>query len=60
MPSGSVVVVNEQDPELSVQLPSTVAPLLKVTFPVAADGEMAALNVTELPKVEDGPGLAVS
>ena len=38
-------------PLLSVPVPKVVAPSLKVTVPVAADGDIVAVNVTLAPNV---------
>ena len=53
VPPGNEEVLNVQFPELSVQVPSTVEPFLKVTVPVAADGDTVAVKVTEFPRFEE-------
>ena len=44
-------VVYVATPLLSVPVPKVAAPSLKVTVPVAADGDMVAVNVTLAPNV---------
>ncbi|HUY06915.1 MAG TPA: hypothetical protein VMU99_06620 [Acidimicrobiales bacterium] len=60
VPPGSDVVVKAHRPELSLQEPSTVEPFLKVTVPLAVEGETSALNLTELVKAEVRAGIAKS
>ena len=48
-PSGSVVNAALHVPEARVHVPSVVAPFLKVTVPVAAEGETVAVSVSVLP-----------
>ena len=45
-------IVNVATPLLSDPVPRVVAPSLKVTVPVAVDGDTVAVSVTEAPKVE--------
>ena len=48
-PTARVAVENVAVPAVSVPDPSVVAPSLKVTEPVAVDGDMVAVNVTLAP-----------
>jgi hypothetical protein len=51
-PAASVEVAKLAPPPLSVPVPSVVLPSLKVTVPVAAEGETVAVKVTEEPNVD--------
>lgn len=59
LPAGSNRVETAQVPEATVHVPRNIVAVLKVTVPVATDGEMEAVNVTRLPKVAGEPGLAL-
>ena len=54
-PSASAVVLKVAFPLAMAPVPSVVVPSLNVTVPVAADGVMVAVNVTEEPN-PDGFG----
>ena len=49
-PTARVAVENVAVPAVSVPVPSVVAPSLKVTEPVAVEGDTVAVNVTLAPK----------
>jgi len=51
-PAASVEMLNVAFPLLMVPVPSVVLPSLKVTVPVAAEGETVAVKVTEEPNVD--------
>jgi hypothetical protein len=48
----SVLIANVAEPALMVPLPIVVPASLKVTVPVAFEGDTAAVNVTLAPKVD--------
>ena len=51
-PAASVEMLNVAFPLLIVPVSSVVLPSLKVTVPVAAEGETVAVKVTEEPNVD--------
>lgn len=51
MPTGSEDVVAVATPPVRLEVPNTVAPLVKVTVPVTPDGRVA-VKVTDWPIVE--------
>jgi hypothetical protein len=51
-PSASVEVLKVAIPLLRVPVPNVVLPSLKVTVPVAAEGETVAVKVTETPAAD--------
>ena len=52
-PTARVAVEKVAVPAASVPVPSVVAPSLKVTEPVAVEGDIVAVNVTLVPSVGD-------
>ena len=51
-PTARVVILNVAFPVAIVPVPNVVVPSLKVTVPVAVDGVVVAVNLTEAPKVQ--------
>ena len=52
MPTARVETANTADPLLRVTVPREVAPSRNCTVPVAADGDTAAVNVTDCPAAD--------
>jgi hypothetical protein len=62
VPTLNELVVSVSAPALRVPVPTTVEPSEKVTVPLAADGDMVAVRVTDVPcviELEDADSVVV-